>query len=192
MQLVKAKPLWLVMLAIAGTMALALGPLGIYGVISYAVSQRTREIGIRWRWARTRASCLGCSFAQHWCLPALARLLALARQPPSCASCERYCLASVRSILSRSRPCQLPWLLQLYWQAICWRVALLLSIPSKHFEPSNQAAGSVIVAIGRRLPSPLVTICRLVFTNAVGSTWTKNRLSGSNPQEMRFWPDRQR
>jgi len=54
----------LVMLAIAGVMALALGLVGIYGVISYAVTEQRRAIGIRLALGAARASILRRFLAQ--------------------------------------------------------------------------------------------------------------------------------
>lgn len=67
----------LVMLAIAGGMALLLGIVGIYGVISYAVTQRTREIGIRIALGAEHASLKGMFVRQGLLLAAIGVVIGL-------------------------------------------------------------------------------------------------------------------
>jgi predicted permease len=68
----------LVMLCVAGSMALLLGIVGIYGVISYAVSQRTREIGIRMALGARRETLTAMFVRQGLWLTAIGVVIGLA------------------------------------------------------------------------------------------------------------------
>lgn len=72
----------LVMLAIAGSMALVLGVIGIYGVISYSISQRTREIGIRIALGASQGKVRGMFVQQGVWLVALGVVAGLAAAVP--------------------------------------------------------------------------------------------------------------
>jgi predicted permease len=68
----------LVMLTMAAGMALLLGIVGIYGVVSYTVSQRTREIGIRIALGAPRQSVRQMFVRQGFLLTAMGVLCGLA------------------------------------------------------------------------------------------------------------------
>lgn len=67
----------LILLGLAGSMALILGFVGIYGVISYAVSQRTREIGIRIALGATLPGVTGIFVRQGLILSGIGAILGL-------------------------------------------------------------------------------------------------------------------
>ncbi len=68
----------LVMMALAGGMALLLGIVGIYGVIAYTVSQRTREIGIRMALGAQRPALLRAFMRQGLLLAIIGAAVGLA------------------------------------------------------------------------------------------------------------------
>jgi ABC-type antimicrobial peptide transport system permease subunit len=68
----------LVMLSIAGGMALLLGVAGIYGVISFGVAQRQREIGIRVALGARPAQVTGMFLRQGLVLAGIGSLIGLA------------------------------------------------------------------------------------------------------------------
>ena len=68
----------LVLLAIAGAMALLIGLVGIYGVISYSVSQRTREIGIRMALGARQSELTGMFIGHGFLLAAIGVMFGLA------------------------------------------------------------------------------------------------------------------
>jgi len=68
----------LVMMALAGGMALLLGIVGIYGVIAYTVSQRTREIGIRMALGAQRSTLLRAFMRQGLLLAIVGAAVGLA------------------------------------------------------------------------------------------------------------------
>ena len=67
----------LVMLVVAAAMALLLGIIGIYGVIAYSVSQRTREIGIRMALGAQRPSLTAMFVRQGMLLSAIGAVIGI-------------------------------------------------------------------------------------------------------------------
>jgi predicted permease len=121
----------LVMLCVAGSMALLLGIVGIYGVISYAVSQRTREIGIRMALGARRETLTSMFVRQGLLLTAIGVVFGVA----AAFATMRF----MASILFRVSPMD-PWtysLATIVVIAIAWIACYLPSRRAAQVNPVN-------------------------------------------------------
>ncbi len=121
----------LVILCVAGGMSLLLGIVGIYGVIAFAVAQRTREIGIRMALGARREALTGMFVRQGLSLT----LIGLAAGLAVAFACGRF----LRSILFGVSPLD-PWtyaIAALSIVAISWIASYLPSRRAAVVNPVN-------------------------------------------------------
>ena len=103
------------LLGVMGVLALVLAAVGLYGVIAYAVSQRTQEMGIRLALGAAPRDLLAMIVGQGMKLTVAGVAIGLVAGVRRWrGSCDRCCLASRRAIRSPSSACRccswsLPW-----------------------------------------------------------------------------------
>ena len=120
----------LVMLCVAGGMALLLGIVGIYGVISYAVSQRTREIGIRMALGAQRDTLTEMFVRQGLVLAAIGAVFGVA----AAFATMRF----MASILFKVSPMD-PWTYSLATVVVIAIAWLACYLPSRRAVPSQSS-----------------------------------------------------
>lgn len=112
----------LIMLCVAGGMALLLGVVGIYGVISYAVTQRTREIGIRMALGARREALTAMFVRQGLWLTGIGVVLGLA--------CAFVIMRFMASLLFKVSPVD-PWTYSVATVSIVVIASLACYLPSR-------------------------------------------------------------